>query len=364
MTVLQFWIRLRPRDAKRPRRCFYLPPKEGVGNAGCPMHPRSRVQIVVVERTRVTTSTPESPGIPARNGFNGFLRALPGDRALLPPSSADTVLSKPGRADLPSANLTPASGRQDHTTSPYAATSLVRSLCDRSQVFRPALQPRRAQNAAASTASHPASVTIMIRPSCGVGWREFVEMICPTGEAKYFCKEGWTPLSTSRPTGKSLACGENTFLVSQMRCSSISAFTSVSTRYGLRCVGCRSGDPHESRFAPRKGDTHCNLPMACERSGSAGDRSPCAVGAWGSIARTHGGPAVREIACGASRATAPTKGMACHDASKASFNVSEPSRIRVRRLAQSPQMSGRDDPGPYRLSRLLLRMSVKVERER
>src|ERR1700732_3916375 len=30
------------------------------------------------------------------------------------------------------------------------------------------------------------------RPSCGVGWREFVEMICPTGEAKYFCKGDWT----------------------------------------------------------------------------------------------------------------------------------------------------------------------------
>jgi hypothetical protein len=29
-------------------------------------------------------------------------------------------------------------------------------------------------------------------------------MICPTGEAKYFCKWGWTPLSTNRPTGKSL----------------------------------------------------------------------------------------------------------------------------------------------------------------
>src|SRR5712664_1540480 len=40
---------------------------------------------------------------------------------------------------------------------------------DRSQVFQLALQPRRAQNAAASTAFHPASVTIMIRPSCGVG---------------------------------------------------------------------------------------------------------------------------------------------------------------------------------------------------
>src|SRR5258705_1398638 len=76
-----------PRHAPEP--LLNLPPKEGVGNAGCPLHPRSRVHLVVVERTRVTTSTPESPGIPARNGFNGFLRALPGDRAVLPPSSAD-----------------------------------------------------------------------------------------------------------------------------------------------------------------------------------------------------------------------------------------------------------------------------------
>ena len=74
--------------------------QEGVGNAGCPLHPRSRVHLVVVERTRVTTSTPESPGVPARNGFNGFLRALPGERALLPPSLSGYVLSKPGRADL------------------------------------------------------------------------------------------------------------------------------------------------------------------------------------------------------------------------------------------------------------------------
>ena len=69
---------------------------------------------------------------------------------------------------LNSANLTPASGRQDHTTSPYAATSLVRTLGDRSQAFRqPALPSRCAPNAAASTASHPASLTIRIRPSVG-----------------------------------------------------------------------------------------------------------------------------------------------------------------------------------------------------
>ncbi len=50
--------------------------QRGRGNAGCPLQPRPRVHLVLVERTRVTTSTPESPDVPARNGFNGFLRAL------------------------------------------------------------------------------------------------------------------------------------------------------------------------------------------------------------------------------------------------------------------------------------------------
>ena len=90
--------------------------------------------------------------------------ALPGDRACLPPSLSGYVLSKPGWADLNSANLTPASGRQDHATSPYATTSFVSSPFDRSQVFQLALPSRCAPNAAASTASHPASLTIRIRP--------------------------------------------------------------------------------------------------------------------------------------------------------------------------------------------------------
>src|SRR6266705_1497840 len=82
-----------PRHAPEPLK--NLPPKEGVGNAGCPLHPRSRVHFVLVERTRVTTSTPESPDVPARNGFNGFLRALPGDRACLPPSPTDMSCLSP-----------------------------------------------------------------------------------------------------------------------------------------------------------------------------------------------------------------------------------------------------------------------------
>src|SRR5246500_2145580 len=74
-----------------------------------------------------------------RNGFNGFLRALPGDRAFLSPSSLRSLLLK---------NLTPASRRQDHTTSPSASAPFVIGT-------------------SASTASRPASVTISSRPSVG-----------------------------------------------------------------------------------------------------------------------------------------------------------------------------------------------------
>src|SRR3954453_2936990 len=80
------------------------------------MHPQPRVRNRSKHTSVVTTGSPEASGIPARDGFNGFLRALPGDRAFLSPSSADR-----------SANLTPASRRQDHTTSPSASASLVKS---------------------------------------------------------------------------------------------------------------------------------------------------------------------------------------------------------------------------------------------
>src|SRR6202049_3928431 len=61
------------------------------------------------KRTRAYRFSGGNPAFPAQ-WFYGLFRALPGDRAFLPPSPA-----------LLSANLTPASGRQDHTTSPSAS---------------------------------------------------------------------------------------------------------------------------------------------------------------------------------------------------------------------------------------------------
>jgi hypothetical protein len=60
----------------------------------------------------VTTVTPVHPAFPAQ-WFYSLYRALPGDRAFLPPS-----LRRIWRS------LTPASGRQDHTTSPSAGPRL------------------------------------------------------------------------------------------------------------------------------------------------------------------------------------------------------------------------------------------------
>src|SRR5829696_7925080 len=103
-------VRPRSRGMFRPRFCEFIVPlrTEGAGNAGCTLHPRSRVpKTAHLAHTSIQVSgnTPTSPA----QWLYGLLRALPGERALLPPSLADD-----------SASLTPASRRQDHTTSPYA----------------------------------------------------------------------------------------------------------------------------------------------------------------------------------------------------------------------------------------------------
>src|SRR5258708_38103400 len=64
-------------------------PKEGVGNAGCPVHPQPRVLSGSSRCTRVFTAVaPEITRHPRTQWFYGLCRALPGDRAFLSPSLA------------------------------------------------------------------------------------------------------------------------------------------------------------------------------------------------------------------------------------------------------------------------------------
>jgi hypothetical protein len=128
-----------------------------------PAAPRAKVESTWVG----TTGSPVQTGFPCAMVLTASF-VLPGDRALLPPSPRRLTasLARLGR-DLPPQDLTPASGRQDHTTSPSATTSFVCAPVDRSRAQRTALQPRLRADAAASTASRPTSVTIASRPSCG-----------------------------------------------------------------------------------------------------------------------------------------------------------------------------------------------------
>src|SRR5258707_6281024 len=64
---------------------------------------------IAKQRTRAYRFSGGNPAFPAQ-WFYGLLRALPGDQACLTPSSARLL-----------ADLTPASGRQNDTTWPYAS---------------------------------------------------------------------------------------------------------------------------------------------------------------------------------------------------------------------------------------------------
>src|SRR6195256_83735 len=120
----------------RPSYAFIFRPMEGVGNAGCPLHPRPRVHFVLVESTRVTTSTPEQPAFPHAMVLTAYVVLSPVTGLFCHRHLAISGSSAPGRADLPSAKLDAsvgASGPHD-----FAVRSNIsrQRAGDRSQVHK------------------------------------------------------------------------------------------------------------------------------------------------------------------------------------------------------------------------------------
>ena len=83
------------------------PLKEGAGKAGRRMHPQPRVQVKKAHE-QVTTGSPDRSGLPCAMVLTAYFVLSLVSRAFLPPSPAQRVSVV--------AVLTPASGRQDHTT--------------------------------------------------------------------------------------------------------------------------------------------------------------------------------------------------------------------------------------------------------
>jgi hypothetical protein len=117
----------RSRDAWRPSGCRNAPPRkikraQGRPGAGRNPWPACRKKC----RRQSPQVQPNHPAFPARWCYS-FLRALPGDHCLVA-----TVAG-----EIAPAGLAPASERQNHTTSPSASASFVRTTSARRRHSRP-----------------------------------------------------------------------------------------------------------------------------------------------------------------------------------------------------------------------------------
>src|SRR6202048_1902051 len=108
-----------------------------------------------------------NPTFPAQ-WFYGLYRALLGERIRLVTVAAGLIADRIRLDRFRHRQLGTSNGCRNHTVLPYATTPFVCAPFDRSRVWlnpEPALQFTCAPDAAASTTSHPASVTLAIRPS-------------------------------------------------------------------------------------------------------------------------------------------------------------------------------------------------------
>jgi hypothetical protein len=147
-----------------------------------------------VESTRVRNHRlTGSIRLSLHNGFNGFLRALLGDRAFLPPSLCGYWrCPRPGRAWHASTKLDAsvgASGPHDFTVRDIVVRL---HACESLTIPKDrALQPRPRTDAVASTASRPAFRDDREPPLWGRDGA-LIEVILARTKAEYFSRRGWT----------------------------------------------------------------------------------------------------------------------------------------------------------------------------
>src|ERR1700681_1437906 len=99
---------------------FRLSRTEGVGNAGCPLHPQPRAQSVVTHTSVVTTSSPEHPAFPHAMVLTAYFVLSPATNSSCHrhPRIKGHVLARVGRLHL--RQLDTSNGCQDHTALPSA----------------------------------------------------------------------------------------------------------------------------------------------------------------------------------------------------------------------------------------------------
>ena len=92
------------RGGRRPRFACRCPSEEGAGNAGCALHPRSRVQICAKKAHTSIQGSGGNPTFPAQ-WLYGLYRAHPGVSGFLASVASRKLARQPGRAFRTSARL-------------------------------------------------------------------------------------------------------------------------------------------------------------------------------------------------------------------------------------------------------------------
>src|ERR1700686_1516359 len=147
------------------------------------MRPIAACAMAVVERTRVVRSHRNHPAFPTQ-WFTAYIALSP----------VHGLFGHRHPRKLPYANLTPASGRQDHATSPSASGALVRSIIRVHRI------PPRARDDRETPLKWDGTV-------------ENIGLICDSVKQKYFCVRGLTAACTNGclicPTGKNNAAARS-----------------------------------------------------------------------------------------------------------------------------------------------------------
>jgi hypothetical protein len=129
----------------RPSCAFISRPHGGRGECRVPVAPAASCALCIGRTHTSNNEYTGTPGIPARNGFTAYVVLSPVTGLFCHRRSQSEVLSLPGWAKQNSANLTPASGRQDHTILPSANSVSRRRAIDRSQAEAHPAIPSRAK---------------------------------------------------------------------------------------------------------------------------------------------------------------------------------------------------------------------------
>ena len=155
------------------------PRNKGAGNAGCALHPRSRVQNCA-KNAHEHTGSAEAIRHSLRNGFTAYAVLSPENRALLSPSPHGSRHVGPVGPSAPPQDLTPtaeASGPHDFAV---RFNAVVLRAVYRSRVFaRPAIPParRRCRVHRIPSRVRDDRDTPLLPGETG----ELVAVICPTG---------------------------------------------------------------------------------------------------------------------------------------------------------------------------------------